>query len=132
MRNRLFLVLRRSGRESAERGRDAEGQLIFRLTGGFVMGKRTELRLAGTAVLSLLISIVVLSPALAEIKCSTSSGTCYDVKSHEYRKCTTKVCLDDKGTVISTETVVEMQGGTGGGKPPKANLPKATTGAVRQ
>jgi len=39
-----------------------------------------------------------------------------------------KVCTDDKGTVISTETVVEIQGG-GGGKPhPKLTGPNSGAG----
>jgi hypothetical protein len=65
------------------------------------------------------------SPAWA-LKCTTSSGTCYDTRTKEHRKCTTKVCTDDKGTVVSTETVVELKGG--GGKPKvKTDLPKAST-----
>jgi hypothetical protein len=89
--------------------------------------------LARTAAVSLLILAGGLSPAMA-LKCQTSAGTCYDTKTKEYRKCTTKVCTDDKGTVVSTETVLEMQGGGGGGTPkPKVPLPKApSTGGVKQ
>jgi hypothetical protein len=72
--------------------------------------------LTTTAVVSLLILAAGLSPAMA-LKCQTSAGTCYDTKTKEYRKCTTKVCTDDKGTVVSTETVLEMQGGGAGGWP---------------
>ena len=82
---------------------------------------------------TLLILAGAASPAMA-LKCQTSSGSCYDTKTKEYRKCTTKVCTDDKGTVVSTETVLELQGGGGGGKPKPANvLPKASgAGAAKQ
>ena len=85
---------------------------------------------ARTAFLSLLVLAGGVSPAMA-LKCQTSAGTCYDTKTKEYRKCTTKVCTDDKGTVVSTETVLEMQGG---GRPkPKVLMPKApTTGGVKE
>jgi hypothetical protein len=88
--------------------------------------------LAGTGALSLLILVGGLSPAMA-LNCQTSAGTCYDTKTKEYRKCTTKVCTDDKGTVVSTETVLELQGGGGGTRKPKVPLPKApATGGVKQ
>ena len=82
---------------------------------------------------SLLILAGAASPAMA-LKCQTSSGSCYDTKTKEYRKCTTKVCTDDKGTVVSTETVLELQGGGGGGKPKSTNvLPKASgAGTAKQ
>ena len=83
-----------------------------------------------TFAVSLLILAGWASPVLA-LKCQTSSGTCYDTKTKEYRKCTTKVCTDDKGTVVSTETVLELQGGGGGGKSkPKVVLPKASGAGV--
>lgn len=82
---------------------------------------------------SLLILAVWASPAVA-LKCQTSSGTCYDTRTKEHRKCTTKVCTDDKGTVVSTETVLELKGGGSGVKPKSPNvLPKASgAGAAKE
>jgi hypothetical protein len=90
-------------------------------------------KLARTAAVTLLIMAGGLGPAMA-LKCQTSAGTCYDTKTKEYRKCTTKVCTDDKGTVVSTETVLEMQGGGSGGRPKsKVLMPKApNAGGVKQ
>ena len=85
------------------------------------------------ATLPLLLLTAMPSPALA-YKCSTSTGTCYDTKTKEHRKCTTKVCTDDKGTVVSTETVVEMQGGKPKPKvKPNVSVPRGeAAGAAKQ
>ena len=94
------------------------------------MHKTVALRLAAMAAGSLLISAAWLGPALA-LKCQTSSGSCYDTKTKEYRKCTTKVCTDETGTVVSTETVVEKQGVV----PPKRKAPAhgaPATGGVKR
>jgi len=88
---------------------------------------RTEAALTLTkAGLSMLVLTAMIGPALA-LNCTTKSGTCYDTKTKEYRNCTTKVCLDDKGAVVSTETVLELQGG-GKHPKPKIRLPE-TSGA---
>ena len=94
------------------------------------------MRVALTVVrttLPLLLLTATFSPALA-YKCSTNTGTCYDTKTKEHRKCTTKVCTDDKGTVVSTETVVEMQGGKPKPKvKPNRGVPRGgATGAAKQ
>ena len=75
----------------------------------------------------MIVLTAMIGPALA-LNCTTKSGTCYDTRTKEYRKCTTKVCLDDKGVVVSTETVLELQGGGGKQPKPKISLPK-TSGA---
>lgn len=88
--------------------------------------------MARTAAVSLLLMAGGLSPAMA-LNCQTSAGTCYDTKTKEYRKCTTKVCTDDKGTVVSTETVLEMKGGGGRAPKPKVPLHKVPqSGGVKQ
>jgi hypothetical protein len=86
--------------------------------------------LAKTAALSLLALAVTISQAMA-LRCSTSQSRCFDTKTKEWRTCTTKVCLDDKGTIVSTETLVELKGKTG--NKPKVVVPKAaTSGAAKQ
>jgi len=82
------------------------------------------------AGLSVLMLTAMLNPALA-LNCTTKEGTCFDTKTKKYRNCTTKVCLDDKGSVVSTETILEKQAGDGGKKPrPRISLPKASGAGV--
>jgi hypothetical protein len=96
------------------------------------MRKSVALNLAGTVAVSLLLLAGWVDPVLAETKCQTSEGTCFDTRTKEYRKCTTKVCTDETGKVLSTETEIYMEGGSRTSKP-KVTVPKApATGGVKQ
>lgn len=79
------------------------------------MLKPTTFSLTVASVVSLLFLWGGPAPVLAAVTCQTSQGICHDAKTGETRNCTTKVCTDEKGKVVSTETVVEKKGSKGTG-----------------
>ena len=82
--------------------------------------------------LSVLMLTAMLNPALA-LNCTVKEGVCFDTKTKKYRNCTTRVCLDNKGNVVSTETTIEKQAGDGGKKPTRRSLPEASgAGAAKK
>jgi hypothetical protein len=91
------------------------------------MRKRLGSKLAMATALSLLVFAGGLGPAAA--KCSQSTYQCPDVTNKQNRTCTTTVCTDDKGAVLSVSTTVEMEGGKA---QPKAAPQKAPAGGVKQ
>ncbi len=96
------------------------------------MLRQLAMNLSRTATISALMLAGWLGPAVAEVKCQTSQGKCLDSRTHETRNCTTKVCTDSNGTIVSTETIIEVKGDSGGSKPklPVRNAP--TAGAVKR
>jgi hypothetical protein len=80
----------------------------------------TGIGMRAALLLFLAPSMVALNaqPASAEIKCTTKSYVCVDSRQGA-RLCITTVCIDDKGEIVSTDTIVlkdDGQTGTGGQK----------------
>jgi hypothetical protein len=87
-----------------------------------------------TAAVLLLMSLGSLGPAAGEIKCQTSSGPCLDTRTNETRTCTTKVCTDDNGKIVSTESTIALKrDGNSSTSKPKAPVSKIQkSGTVKQ
>jgi hypothetical protein len=82
----------------------------------------TRMRQLGLIAALLLPLINPTALGAAESNCKSSSSPCIDARTGETRVCTTTTCYDDKGNVISTTTIVTMQGGTTGQGKPKPGV----------
>jgi hypothetical protein len=85
---------------------------------------RTVIRGTMASVLGIGVLMAVLSPAAA-LKCETSTYPCVDVRTGP-RMCQTTICKNDRGEVVSINTVVVREGKDDGGAsaPTRPKAPK--------
>ena len=58
-----------------------------------------------TVLASLLMSALI-GPTAAATKCEVKTSTCIDARTGQARICQTTICKDDKGEIVSIDTIV--------------------------
>ena len=62
------------------------------------------------SALPLLILAALLDPAVADIKCETTTKPCFDARTGSTRACQITICKNEKGEVTSIDTIVTRAG----------------------
>ena len=74
-------------------------------------------------VIACLLTTALIGPAAAANKCEVKTTTCIDARTGQARVCSTTICTDEKGDIISINTIVLKEtGGSEGAKPPKGKV----------
>jgi hypothetical protein len=70
------------------------------------------------------------TPAGAATRCETVTRACIDARNGTARVCVTTICKDDKGDIVSVDTIVLKDDGGVSPPPVKPRLPKYGAGTM--